>query len=341
MQKRRLAAAALDIAIFVEILVAIVAATSLLVDYLRPAPVFCSALSGCDELKKSEYAALFGVPLPALGLAGLVVLLGLWFFTAKRARQAFALVGAVGAVAAGYLLSVQFKLETFCSFCITVDTCAILIGTMGVSRALLAEPWERPRRLSIGMVAGALVLAGATYVWGSHRKAKVPDPIEAILDASEQDGKIVVIDFIDLECPYCRLNHVFMDMELKRHADRIVVVTKHVPLPMHPHARDAAIAAVCAGDKERQAVDRIAGMPPAALTKERLRDAVVDLGVARSAYDKCLSAPETTQRIEGDVRAFRESGGRGLPTVWIDRVPLEGAQKPAQIRATLEAALAD
>ncbi|MBX3199166.1 MAG: hypothetical protein KF894_13630, partial [Labilithrix sp.] len=51
---------------------ALVASAVLLVDYVRPAPVFCDAGGGCGKVKATVFARPLGVPLPAIGLVGML-----------------------------------------------------------------------------------------------------------------------------------------------------------------------------------------------------------------------------------------------------------------------------
>src|SRR6202044_457923 len=50
------------------VLAGLVASAMLVVDYTRPAPVFCVEGGGCDALKHTVYAAPLGIPLPIVGV---------------------------------------------------------------------------------------------------------------------------------------------------------------------------------------------------------------------------------------------------------------------------------
>ena len=68
------------------------------------------------------------------------------------------------------------------------------------------------------------------------------------------DAEVLVIEFTDLQCPYCaqfasqtfpRLKAAYIDTGKIRYASR------DLPLPMHAHAETAAVAARCAGEQGR------------------------------------------------------------------------------------------
>jgi protein-disulfide isomerase len=62
----------------------------------------------------------------------------------------------------------------------------------------------------------------------------------------EPSAKVEIINFDDLECPYCRmLNNEILPATLRHHHGLVKVVYKDYPLPGHPWARHAAIDANC------------------------------------------------------------------------------------------------
>jgi protein-disulfide isomerase len=67
-----------------------------------------------------------------------------------------------------------------------------------------------------------------------------------------EDAPVSIIEFTDLQCPYCarfalttfpRLKQAYLDTGKVRYASR------DLPLSMHPHAVPAAVAARCAGEQ--------------------------------------------------------------------------------------------
>src|SRR4051794_33088699 len=82
----------------------------LLSDYLRPAPVFCDPGGGCDQVKRSAYAALFGVPTPAFGLVAFLGLTVLTLARGPQVRTAHVVLGSVAAVFGVFFVVVQAQL---------------------------------------------------------------------------------------------------------------------------------------------------------------------------------------------------------------------------------------
>jgi protein-disulfide isomerase len=62
----------------------------------------------------------------------------------------------------------------------------------------------------------------------------------------EPSAKVEIINFDDLECPYCgMLNNEILPSTLRHYRGLVKVVYKDYPLPGHPWARHAAIDADC------------------------------------------------------------------------------------------------
>ncbi len=125
----------------------------------------------------------------------------------------------------------------------------------------------------------------------------------------DPEAELVVVEVSDFQCPFCQrhvletqptLDEVYVD------SGRILWVFKHLPLPIHPQAVDAAVASECAGDQgsfwpmhdllfetvERWAVDA----PGPALT-----DIATELGLDAGAFSACLESRAALERVLSDA----------------------------------------
>src|SRR5690348_7660987 len=115
-------------AIIALVAVGLAASSALLVDYLRPLPLFCSESGGCAQLRSTGWAHMFfGLPTPAVGVVGYAVLAVLTLIRGNVARFVQLVLATFGALAAGLLLFLQFALGTFCVYCMTVDIGSIVL----------------------------------------------------------------------------------------------------------------------------------------------------------------------------------------------------------------------
>lgn len=327
------------------LLVALAASAVLLVDYVRHAPVFCDAGGGCGSVRKSALAHPLGIPLPAFGMAGLFAVALASLVPGRGARLLQAGLASLGAVVALGLIGWQLTNHTICPYCMTVDSSAVVLAILSTLRAV--RGWDPPEgRLQPSLAALALLGAmGAPVGLGFVLTPKpvpegVPDVITAEL-AKTPKGRVLVVDFIDFECPFCRMTHKAFAPLLHAHAGEVRVVRKNVPLRMHPHAMDAAKAACCAEQlgKGDPMADALASAPVEALTPKGCEDIAASQGIELDRFRACVAAPETEARIRADTETFRAARGHGLPTIWIGTQKLEGAQDEASLKEALESAL--
>jgi len=322
--------------------VALAASAVLLVDYVRPAPVFCGLNGGCGVVKQTAFAYPLGIPTPAIGIAGILALALCAFVPGERARKAQAALAGIGGLVAISLLIVQASMKTICPYCAVVDTTMLLLA--GLSIARLVKGWDPPeRKAELGGAIGLLSVAIAVPLaigFARNPFAEVPAPIVAEIQKTPR-GKVTLVDFVDFECPFCRATHAKLAPLLAEHRDQVRVVRKNVPLRMHKHALDAARTACCAelmghGDEMAEA---LMSTSPAELTPEGCERLAASHGLDVAKFRACVADPKTDDRIRADRQAFDDSKGEGLPTLWFNTQKLEGEQDEATLRSALDSAL--
>lgn len=319
------------------VLVALAGSSALAIDYLSPVPSFCSATSGCGKVQQSDWANLAGVPLPLLGLAAFTALFTLSLLPGKR-RLLAASAAIVGAVLALTLLLVQaFVVGAFCYLCVTVDLAAIVAGVAGLFAIVKRAPVEDPLRDWAWAALAVLAVVGP-FQWPRLRPAPdVPAPLAAYF----VPGKINVIEFVDFECPFCRLLHPELKKVVAEYGSRVHFVRLDLPLQMHPNARGAAHAHVCAS--ERGQGDAMADVLFATdnLEASGLLAAAKQVGLDENDFKRCLAAPETEAKVKKSESILRDNELlQGLPTTFVGTEMLVGAQDAVALRDAFEKAAA-
>jgi protein-disulfide isomerase len=154
-------------------------------------------------------------------------------------------------------------------------------------------------------------------IWAERESGLQPDPDRPGVNLAgdhykgDPDAPVVVIEFSDFECPFCR-DHALdvqpvVDAALVDSGE-VLWVFKHLPLDIHPSARVAAVAAECAGDQGQfwemhdllfAAVEQWAGeetdtdAPFFALADE--------LGMNDSEFEQCFTSREALERVLADM----------------------------------------
>jgi protein-disulfide isomerase len=134
------------------------------------------------------------------------------------------------------------------------------------------------------------------------------------------DGHVVLVEYGDYECPYCRLAHVHV-MQLGEHfGNELTYVFRHFPLTeIHPNAEPAAEAAEFAG-----AHGQFWGMHDAIyahqdqLSLPFLLGAARALGLSARSLEAALAAGTYAQKVKQDFLGGVRSGVNGTPTFFIN-----------------------
>ena len=315
------------VASLAPVIAGLVASAALAVDYLQPTPVFCSEGGGCEAVRQTVFAVPLGVPMPVVGLVGFLSLGVASLLPGRKARIGQALLGTVASLAGALLLATQWAIGHFCPFCCVADASAVASAFIAGWR-LLGVPDASPPRALVYAGAGCIVAAALLPIAVGWRLAGRPPLVIREEMARTPAGKVTVVDFVDFECPYCRMTNAELEPLLEEHKDRLRVVRRQMPLVMHPHARDAARAACC-GDrlgKGDAMASALFSAPVDSLTREGCEKLAQSIGVSPDAYRACVASPQTDESIDADRAVFKAAGGYALPTIWIDGHAFIGAQ---------------
>ena len=133
------------------------------------------------------------------------------------------------------------------------------------------------------------------------------------------DAPVVIAEFSDFECLFCKRLTPILDQILELYPDKIKIVFKNFPLNNHKQAAMAAQAALAAGrqnkfweyhDRLFEYADQLNNSKIIEIAEE------IDLDVKR--FKKDMVQPEITAMINQDVRDGRRAGIRGVPTVFVN-----------------------
>ena len=134
-------------------------------------------------------------------------------------------------------------------------------------------------------------------------------------------AKVVIVEYSDLECPYCQRMQSDAQKIREQYKDKIKWVFKDFPLSFHRNARKAHIAINCAlqQDKFFEYQSKIF-KPNADLSPQNLIASASNIGINIEQFEKCLADPngELSREIDMDIETGSKSGVSGTPTVFVN-----------------------
>jgi protein-disulfide isomerase len=172
-----------------------------------------------------------------------------------------------------------------------------------------------------------------------------------------KSSKVVVVNFDDLECPFCSRMHQELFPEiLKEYGDRVTFVYKDYPLvEIHPWATHAAVDANCLAAQNNDAYWDFADYihanqreisnektPPARLDA---LDRLTMLQGQKHNLDtvklqSCIKAQDDSA-VKASMKQAESVGVEATPTLFVNGEKIDGAVPPAELRAALDRALRD
>jgi protein-disulfide isomerase len=170
-----------------------------------------------------------------------------------------------------------------------------------------------------------------------------------------KDAKVVVVNFDDLECPFCsRMHQTLFPELLKEYGDRVAFVYKDFPLSeIHPWAIHAAVDANCLAAQNNDAYWDFADYIHAnqhEVSSEKTRDAqfaaldrLSTLQAQKHSLDQtklqsCIKA-QNEDAIKASMKQGESVGVSATPTLFVNGQELDGALPIAEIRMVLDRAL--
>jgi len=141
------------------------------------------------------------------------------------------------------------------------------------------------------------------------------------------DAEIVIIEFSDYQCPYCKKWHdeVFSQL-LAEYPDKIRFVYRDFPLGGHPEAIPAAVAANCAGEQDKYWEYHTALFSyQYDLGSEAYNQYAIDLGLDVDAFNQCIQENRYYDEVVADYEYAANLGIQATPTFFINGIPVEGA----------------
>lgn len=143
---------------------------------------------------------------------------------------------------------------------------------------------------------------------------------------STKGKKIIIEEFADYQCPYCKKAQDTLKALKKKYGDRLEIRFRHFPLPYHLSARSAAMAAECARDQGKfwEMHELLFNGSPN-FGYEWYRDYAKTLGLDVQKFIDCYESGVKSEIIEKDLKEGEEKGVSATPTFFINGVKLVGA----------------
>jgi len=194
-------------------------------------------------------------------------------------------------------------------------------------------------------------LAGAMLMWGYDQKRIRNGDIGA--DTSEgaawadndspipvsskdpmwgsRTAPVTIVHFSDFQCPFCsRVDPTLQQIRTTYGPDKVRIIWKNEPLPMHPNAKPAAEAAegvfALKGNDAFWKFHDKAFHNQKDLSRESYEAWAKEIGVDMSKFNAGLDAHTWAKKVDEDSEEGHKLGVNGTPASFVNGVEVSGAQ---------------
>jgi protein-disulfide isomerase len=141
-----------------------------------------------------------------------------------------------------------------------------------------------------------------------------------------RDAPVTIVVYSEFECPFCAKSSLVLKEVERRYGDKVRIVFRHFPRPMHQHAAKAAEAAMCAEDQGRfwEFHDKLFASQ-SALTVADLKRYAGEVGLDGEAFGRCLDSGRRADAVAAEAAEGAQHGVQRVPTFFVNGRYLLGA----------------
>ena len=213
---------------------------------------------------------------------------------------------------------------------------AVLVLILIVASFAIGSLYTKVKYLEKGAAVAGTTTTGTKQAAGAPAAAGAPQPQAAakkpeITNADwyrgNKNAKVVMVEYSDLECPFCKSFHPTMQQVMKDYGDKVKWVYRHYPLSFHANAQKEAEASECAGKiggneafwKYTDAIFERTTSNGTGFALDKLVPLAKELGLNESSFKQCLDSGEMAQKVKDQMAKGTAEGVTGTPgTIIID-----------------------
>lgn len=241
-------------------------------------------------------------------------------------------------------------------------------------KQVIAKPPTIP--LPVAIVVASVLVAGSvfyasinyknTLITSKNSAPSTEAVIEKTTDArpansedhilGNKDAIIKIVEYSDLECPFCKMFHQTMHQIMDQYGKngQVAWIYRHFPLDqLHSKARNEARATECAAEQGGndafwKFTDKVFEITPSnnGLDPEELPRIAVAIGLDKVKFMSCLESKKYDERITQNEKDGASSGAQGTPYSIIftpkgNQLIINGAQPYENIKKLIDQALTE
>jgi protein-disulfide isomerase len=183
---------------------------------------------------------------------------------------------------------------------------------------------------------------------GADIRVLLPEPALPVQTISVDDdpvrgeatATVTIVEFTDFQCPSCAAMQPILDEVLKSYGNKVKLVVRDFPLPMHANARKAAEAANAANAQGKffEYTDLLFKRQ-STLDVPSLKKYATEVGLDRVRFDAALDGGKYAAEVKHDIDDGQLYGVDSTPAIFVNGIALTEMSVEA-LRALIDRGLA-
>jgi len=135
------------------------------------------------------------------------------------------------------------------------------------------------------------------------------------------NSRIVLVEYSDFECPYCKTFHLTAQKIVDEYAGKVMWVYRHYPLSFHANAQKEAEATECASElggndafwKFADALYERTTSNGTGFALDKLGPLAAELELSQEKFQTCLDSGKYAQKVKDNMAQGTKEGISGTP----------------------------
>jgi protein-disulfide isomerase len=185
-----------------------------------------------------------------------------------------------------------------------------------------------------------IVASGANGPWSLLDSVRVTVPVIGSPMRGPLTARVTIVAFSDFQCPGCQAVSHLLDSVATAFPRDVRIVFKQYPLDIHPHAHEAAEAALAAFEQGRfwEMHDKLFAHSDD-IDRSTIMGMACELGLDVTAFSRGLYAGNFRSHVQLDIADGDRLGIRGTPTLFINGRNYLGRRVMSELSPLLRALL--
>jgi len=162
-------------------------------------------------------------------------------------------------------------------------------------------------------------------------------PLEESPSQGPADALVTMVEFTDFQCPFCARANATVKQIQDEYGNKLRLVVKQHPLPIHPRARPTAIASLAAHNQGKfwEYHDKLFANQRT-LDDASLETFAKEVGLDVKRWKKDLEDPKLAAIVDRDEKLALSLGAGGTPGFFVNGRFFSGAQPIEVFRAVID-----